>query len=54
MIKVLVPKDKLLEDHAREGWEPLCNWLGERGPEERHAEGQYGSRFSKEGRTNSG
>lgn len=28
MIRRLVPKERLLEYHVREGWEPLCNWLG--------------------------
>ncbi|KAE9375003.1 hypothetical protein N431DRAFT_290354, partial [Stipitochalara longipes BDJ] len=28
MIRRLVPKERLLEYHVKEGWEPLCNWLG--------------------------
>jgi hypothetical protein len=27
-VRAKVPKDKLLEFHPREGWAPLCNFLG--------------------------
>jgi len=32
MIRRLVPKDRLLEYHVREGWAPLCEWLGKEIP----------------------
>jgi hypothetical protein len=31
-VRSLVPKDRLLEFRVQEGWEPLCEFLGERVP----------------------
>jgi len=28
MVRSLVPKERLLEYHIEEGWDPLCNFLG--------------------------
>lgn len=33
-MREIVPKERLLEYHAREGWEPLCNFLGKPVPTE--------------------
>lgn len=33
-IRKLVPKERLLEYNVKEGWEPLCNFLGEPVPAE--------------------
>jgi hypothetical protein len=32
MVRRLVPKERLLEYHVREGWKPLCDWLGKDTP----------------------
>jgi hypothetical protein len=33
-IRSLVPPDNLLEFHPRDGWEPLCKFLGKEPPKE--------------------
>lgn len=35
MIRELVPTEKLLEWHVEDGWEPLCEFLGKKIPEEK-------------------
>lgn len=32
-IKKLVPKERLLEFHPKDGWKPLCDFLGKEVPE---------------------
>lgn len=32
MVRALVPKENLLEYHVKDGWAPLCNFLGEEVP----------------------
>lgn len=34
MVRRLVPKENLLEYSVKEGWEPLCKFLGEPVPDE--------------------
>ena len=33
MVRKLVPEENLLEFHVKQGWEPLCEFLGEPVPE---------------------
>ncbi len=33
MVRDLVPKERLLEWDVKEGWEPLCKFLGKKVPE---------------------
>jgi hypothetical protein len=46
MIRGLVPKERLLEYHVSEGWEPLCEWLGKEVPEIEMPNGNLGTEFA--------
>lgn len=50
MIRGLVPKERLLEYHIREGWEPLCMWLGKDIPKKEMPNWNVGGDFEMEGR----
>jgi hypothetical protein len=41
----IVSKDRLLEYHVSEGWEPLCRWLGKDVPAQEMPSGSAGPEF---------
>jgi len=45
MIRRLVPNDRLLEYHVREGWKPLCEWLGKEIPNTEVPHVNFGADF---------
>ena len=40
-----MPKERILEHHVREGWAPLCNWLGKDIPKIEMPKGNMGAGF---------
>lgn len=46
-VRELVPKEGLLEWKAQDGWGPLCEFLGEKQPEEAFPRVNEGAEFAK-------
>ena len=48
VVRTLAPKDRLLEMNVKQGWKPLCEFLGEKTPE---IEFPYRNKGGKNGQT---